>query len=202
MSNFRLVWTAAAAAAVVSNSASAAITIFNSKVLYDAQTVSLSQSLENFDAYSGSYTSPLTGVAGDVNWSATSSSGFAVAGGQMSTQMPGSMDIAFSGVAVRGVYGNFFGTDTSGNFATGLVFVTLADGTGSLIFVDDPNVFFGFYSDGPAITSISVSATSLSAGLPAARASVDNLGFSYVIPGPGAFALLGAAGLVGIRRRR
>lgn len=202
MSNFRLVWTAAAAAVVVSNSASAAITIFNSKVLYDAQTVSLSQSLENFDSYSGSYTSPLTGVAGGVNWSATSASGFAVAGGQMSTQMPGSMDIAFSGAAVRGVYGNFFGTDTSGNFATGLVFVTLADGTGSLIFVDDPNVFFGFYSDGPAITSISVSATSLSAGLPAVRASVDNLGFSYVIPGPGAFALLGAAGLVGIRRRR
>lgn len=202
MSNFRLVWTAALSAVVISTSASAAITIFNDKNLYDAQTAVFAQSLENFDAYSGNYVSPLVGVAGGVTWSATSASGFTVSAGQLSTQMPGSMDLAFSGAAVRGVYGNFFGTDSSGGFATGLIFVSLADGTGSLIYVDNPNVFFGFYSDGPAITSISVSAQSLAPGLPAVRASVDNLGFSYVIPGPGAVALLGAAGLVGIRRRR
>ncbi|MFN5497571.1 MAG: hypothetical protein ACK5C3_13470 [bacterium] len=202
MSHFRLVWAAASAAILASQSASAAITIFTNKPLYDAQTAALAGSLESFDSYSGSYTSPLVGVAGDVTWSATSASGFQINGGQMSTQMPGAMVINFSGVDVFGVYGNFFGTDITGSLAPGLVLVTLADGTGSLLYVDNPNVFFGFYSDGPAITSITVSADALSGGAPVLRASVDNLGFSYVIPAPGAAALLGVAGLVGLRRRR
>lgn len=202
MSHFRMICAASTAAILLSQSASAAITLFTSKPLYDAQTAALAQSLETFDSYSGSYTSPLVGVTGGVTWSATSSSGFQVSGGQMSTQMPGSMVINFSGADVYGVYGNFFGTDVLGNLAPGLVFVSLADGTGTLLYVDNPNVFFGFYSDGPAITSIAVSADSFPSGTPVLRASVDNLGFSYVIPAPGAMALLGAAGLVGLRRRR
>jgi len=201
MSYFRLATLAAIAAFAAAESSSAAITIFNSKPLYDDQTALLSQSLENFDAYSGSYTSPLVGVAGDVTWSASSASGFQVDGGKMSTSMPGSMTITFSGVDVFGVYGNFFGTDANGNLAPGLVFVTLADGTGSLLFVNDPTTFFGFYSNDVAITSISVSATTFPSGVPVLRASVDNLGFSYVIPAPGAMALLGLAGIVGRRRR-
>lgn len=202
MTHFRLAFAAVSAAVLVSQSASAAISIFTNKTLYDAQTAALAQSLESFDSYSGSYTSPLVGVAGGVTWSATSASGFQINAGQMSTQMPGSMIISFSGPSVYGVYGNFFGTDITGNLAPGLVFVSLADGSGTLLYVDNPNVFFGFYSDGPAITSISVTADALSGGSPVLRASVDNLGFSYVIPAPGAIALLGVAGMVGLRRRR
>ena len=92
MSFFRLATVAAMAAFAAAETSSAAITIFNSKTLYDDQTALLSQSLENFDAYSGSYTSPLVGVAGDVTWSATSASGFQIDGGKMSTSMPGSMN--------------------------------------------------------------------------------------------------------------
>lgn len=202
MSHFRLALAAASAVVLASQSASAAITIFTSKTLYDAQTAALAQSLENFDSYSGSYTSPLVGVAGDVTWSATSASGFQINGGQMSTQMPGAMTFALSGAPVYGVYGNFFGTDMTGSLAPGLVFVSLADGTGTLLYVDNPNVFFGFYSDGPAITSISVTADAVFGGASVLRASVDNLGFSYVVPAPGAIALLGVAGVVGFRRRR
>jgi hypothetical protein len=202
MSKFRLVC-AALVAAVGAQQASAAITVFSSKPLYDIQTASLSQTIETFDSMSGSYTSPLVGVTGDVTWSAVSASGFEISGGQMSTAMPGAMTISFVGPpSVYGVYGNFFGTDVNGNVAPSLVFVSLADGTGSLLFVNDPTTFFGFYSDGAAITSISVSATSFPTGAPTVRATVDNLGFSYVIPSPGAMALLGAAGLFGIRRRR
>lgn len=200
MFTHRLALAAMACSAVVTG-AHGAITVFNSKTLYDVQTATLTQSLENFNAYSGSYVSPLVGVAGGVTWSATSASGFQAVGGALTTDMPGAMVIAFSGSPVYGVYGNFFGTDAGGNIAPSLVFVTLANGTGSLLYVDNPNAFFGFYSDDVAITSISVSAEGFPPGNPALRASVDNLGFSYV-PAPGALALLGVAGLVGSRRRR
>lgn len=187
--------------ALCAHQAGADIVTYNNKTLYDAATVTYAQALENFNSYSGSYTSPLTGVANGVTWSATSASGFNVTNGQMSTAMPGSMTITFSGVDVYGVYGNFFGTDVNGNIAPGLVFVTLADGSGSLIYVDNPNVFFGFVSNGAAITSISASAQAFEPGLPVIRASVDNLGMSFVIPAPGAAMLLGMAGLIGRRRR-
>jgi hypothetical protein len=194
---------AAASAVAASQTASAGIMIFNNKTLYDMQAATLAQSIETFDSYNGSYTSPLIGITGGVTWSATSASGFQVSGGQMSTSMPGAMNIAFSAAPVYGVYGNFFGTDANGNLAPGLVFVSLADGTGSLLYVDNPNVFFGFYSSDVAITSISVSADAFPTGVPVLRATVDNLGFSYVpVPAPGALALVGAAGLVGFRRRR
>jgi hypothetical protein len=187
--------------ASLAHEASANILIFNSKPLYDVAAASYDQAFESFNSYSGSYTSPLTGVANGVTWSATSASGFVVNNGQMSTAMPGEMVITFSGVEVYGVYGNFFGTDANGDVAPGLVFVTLADGTGSLIFVDNANIFFGFVSTGAAITSISASAQAFQAGLPVMRASVDNLGMSFVVPAPGALAILGLAGLIGRRRR-
>lgn len=201
MNLFRLTMMTAVSVAATSYSASAVITVYNNKSLYDAQTTTYVQAIETFDAYSGNYTSPLVGITGGVTWSATSSSGFSVNGGQMSTQMPGSMVFDFAGQGVFGVFGNFFGTDASGNLAPGIVMVTLADGTGSILYVDNPNVFFGFSSNDVAIASIAVTADAFTTGAPVLRASVDNLGFSYV-PAPGAIALLGVAGLVGSRRRR
>jgi len=187
-------------ALVFASSASASITVFNNQALYNLATAGYVRAVEDFNDYSGSYTSPLIGTAGDVTWSASSSNGFEAVNGGLSTALPGSMTIQFTGPAVYGVFGNFFGTDISDNIVSGLVQVTLADGTGSLIFVEDPNVFFGFVSNGLAISSIEVTANELAAGLPVLRASVDNLGFDYV-PAPGAVALLGLAGLVGRRRR-
>ncbi|MBI1302573.1 MAG: hypothetical protein GC172_02125 [Phycisphaera sp.] len=187
-------------AVVFASSASASVTVFNNQALYNLATAGFVRAVEDFNDYSGSYTSPLIGTAGDITWSASSVDGFEAVNGGLSTALPGSMTIQFTGPAVFGVFGNFFGTDVSDNIVSGLVLVTLADGTGSLILVDDPNEFFGFVSTGQAISSIAVTANELAAGLPVLRASVDNLGFDYV-PAPGAIALLGLAGLVGRRRR-
>jgi hypothetical protein len=193
--------TALVLSSLIGSSASAAITVYNDQGLYQVATTSLSQGLENFNAYSGNYSSPLVGVADGVTWTATSNSGFTINNGQMSTAMPGSMNIAFSGVDVYGVYGNFFGTDANGNLAPGLVIVQLANGSGLTLYVDNPNEFFGFVSNDAPILSISATAQSFPNPNPVLRASVDNLGFSFVIPAPGAVALLGLAGLVSRRRR-
>jgi MYXO-CTERM domain-containing protein len=55
----------------------------------------------------------------------------------------------------------------------------------------------GFWSNGPAITSISIQVMGSGTLYP----SADSISVA-VIPAPGALALLGAAGLVGGRRRR
>ena len=187
--------------AALSSSASAAILIFTDSFLFDIQTASLTRSSENFNAYSGSYASPLAGSAGAVNWSATASAGLNVAGGQLSASSPGPMTIAFSGADVYGISGNFFGTDGASTVVPSLVLVSLNDGTSYLNLIDTSTVFVGFVSTGAAISSISVSAQPLPGGAASAYPTVDNLGFAYV-PAPGAIALLGLAGLVGSRRRR
>jgi len=187
--------------AALSSSASAAILIFTDSFLFDIQTASLTRSSENFNAYSGSYASPLTGSAGAVNWSATASAGLNVVGGQLSAGSPGPMTIAFSGADVYGVSGNFFGTDGASTVVPSLVLVSLNDGTSYLNLIDTSTVFVGFVSTGAAISSISVSAQPLPGGATSVYPTVDNLGFAYV-PAPGAIALLGLAGLAGSRRRR
>ena len=187
--------------AALSSSASAAILIFTDSFLFDIQTASLTRSSENFNAYSGSYASPLTGSTGAVNWSATASAGLNVAGGQLSAGSPGPMTIAFSGADVYGISGNFFGTDGASTVVPSLVLVSLNDGTSYLNLIDTSTVFVGFVSTGAAISSISVSAQPLPGGAASVYPTVDNLGFAYV-PAPGAIALLGLAGLVGSRRRR
>ncbi len=192
---------AAVVSAALSSSASAAILIFTDSFLYDIQTSSLAHSMENFNAYSGAYASPLTGSAGAVNWSATASAGLNVAGGQLSAGSPGPMTIAFSGASVYGVSGNFFGTDVASTVVPSLVLVSLNDGTSYLNLIDTATVFVGFVSTGAAISSISVSAQPLPGGTTSVFPTVDNLGFAYV-PAPGAIALLGLAGLATSRRRR
>ena len=198
----RNVMAAAVVSTAVSSTASATILIFTDQFLFDSNTTSYSRSTENFDPYSGSYASPLTGTAGAVNWSAASSGGLNVAGGRLAAGASSPMTISFSGsgVSVYGVSGNFFATDASSNVVPSLVLVSLNDGTSYLNLIDTATVFVGFVSTGAAISSISVSAQPLSGGNPAVFPTMDNLGLAYV-PAPGAIALLGLAGLVARRRR-
>ena len=70
----RNVMAAAVVSTAVSSTASATILIFTDQFLFDSNTTSYSRSTENFDTYSGSYASPLTGSAGAVAnavWHAT-----------------------------------------------------------------------------------------------------------------------------------
>ena len=198
----RNVMAAAVVSTAVSSTASATILIFTDQFLFDSNTSSYSRATENFDTYSGSYSSPLTGTAGAVNWSAASSGGLNVVGGRLAAGASSPMTISFggAGVSVYGVSGNFFATDASSNVVPSLVLVSLNDGTSYLNLIDTATVFVGFVSTGAAISSISVSAQPLAGGNPTVFPTMDNLGLAYV-PAPGALALLGLAGLAARRRR-
>ena len=69
----RNVMAAAVVSTAVSSTASATILIFTDQFLFDSNTTTYARASENFDTYSGSYASPLTGNAGGVIWSAASS---------------------------------------------------------------------------------------------------------------------------------
>ncbi len=191
-----------AATAAVSSSASAAILIFTDQFLYDINTTAYSHAMENFDSYGGAYSSPLSGSAGPVAWSAASSGGLSVTNGWLSSGVASPMTISFGGpgVDVYGVSGNFFATDAGGSVVPSLVLVSLNDGTSYLNLIDTSTVFVGFVSTGAAISSITVSAQPLPGGDPNVQPTMDNLGLAYV-PAPGALALLGLAGIASRRRR-
>ena len=196
----RNVMAAAVVSTAVSSTASATILIFTDQFLFDSNTTSYARASENFDTYSGSYASPLTGNAGGVIWSAASSGGLNVVGGRLAAGATSPMTISFSGNAVYGVSGNFFATDAASNVVPSLVLVSLNDGTSYLNLINTDTVFVGFVSTGAAISSISVTAQPLAGGNPTVFPTMDNLGLAYV-PAPGALALVGLAGLVARRRR-
>jgi hypothetical protein len=98
---------------------------------------------------------------------------------------------------VTGVGGQFFATDINFNFVPSMIMVGLADGSGFIGLVSSTSQWQGFWSTGPAITSISIQVMGSGTLYP----SADSISVA-VIPAPGAFALLGAAGLAARRRRR
>lgn len=196
------------AAAVVASStfiatdASAAVIAFTQKFVWEAYVNAQSNSifLEDFnDIADGFYASPFSSSVGPVNWNALATGGLYVQGGQFSTNVATALTFNF-GPDVRGVGGNFYGTDISFNVVPSIVTISLADGTSYVGFVDSSATYTGFYSTGAAITSLTISATPSSGGA-AVYPTADNVQFA-VVPTPGALALLGLAGLAGSRRRR
>lgn len=196
------------AAAVVASStfiatdASAAVIAFTQKFVWEAYVNAQSNSifLEDFnDIADGFYASPFSSSVGPVNWSALATGGLYVQGGQFSTNVATALTFNF-GPSVRGIGGNFYGTDMSFNVVPSIVTISLADGTSYVGFVDSSATYTGFYSTGAAITSLTISATPSSGGA-AVFPTADNVQFA-VVPTPGALALLGLAGLAGSRRRR
>ena len=191
------------ASAAIASSASATILIFPDQFRFDAQTSSYYRSTENFNTYTGFYASPLTGSAGDFNWSAASSGGLYVGtvngSAALSTNNPAPLTISFSGRTVNGVSGNIFGTDINFNVVPSIIQLSLQDGTSYIAFIDSQTAFAGFYSTGAAISAITISAQPLPGGTNAVYPTFDNM--SVAVPAPGAIALLGLAGLAGRRRR-
>lgn len=194
--------TAVAVAVSMTCSASAAVISFTNQTLWNFYSTNAGAAIftEDFNGIAdGSYSSPFSSSAGPVNWTATASGGLFVSGGQFSTNNPTSMTFTVS-PGVQGIAGNFYGTDIDFNVVPTIVQVTLNDGTSYIGFQNAATDFVGFYSTGAAISSITVSAQSASAG-GNVYPTANNLYFA-VIPAPGALALLAVAGLTGKRRNR
>jgi hypothetical protein len=188
----------ACAAAGLTAASSASISLFADAFLYDAQVNAFQRSTETFNTYAGSYSTPLLGSAGPVQWAASATGGLNVDAGRLSSTDGGSIRIDLSGAPVWGVSGNFFAT-SAGSVSGALVYVAMSDGTGFINWVDSATAFLGFFSSSGPISSIEITAASIDGST--VTPTVANLDFAYV-PAPGSIALLMVANAVAPRRRR
>ena len=182
--------------------ASGAVTVLNSQFAWNAYTAiqGATVATETFESFTG-YQPSATGTAGGTTWTANASLGqitFQELGTQkvISTALGGrTLNFTFA-PGVQGIGGEMFGTNASFEVVLAAITVTLADGTSYVNDQTSASDFVGFYSNGAAIASISVSTSTLGT-----YATVDNLYFATV-PAPGALALISLAGVVGGRSRR
>jgi hypothetical protein len=105
--------------------------------------------------------------------------------------------INFTGANVTAFGGNIFITDQFFGPVTGTMTVTLSDGSNVVLNNPYQTSFVGFTSD-TAISSVTISAT----GPGNTYITMDNLYVGVAVPAPGAAAVLGLAGVAGLRRRR
>ena len=199
----RISLSAAAMTVLMTQAASAAMVTFSNNTLWTSFSAAQGSSVatETFNSYNGFYLNGLTGNAGGIQWTASAPGELYAGSGYMSTNQADALLTFNLSPSVQGVGGNFFSTDANFNILTAVIGVTLADGTSYVGFASSAADFIGFYSTGAAISSISVS---VAGALPAGTnfATVDNLYFAVSVPAPGAFALIGVAGLVGVSRKR
>ncbi len=190
-----------------SSSASAAIVVYTSQGLWNnaVANAGLAVETETFAGVSnGFHPSPFGGSTASVVWSASASLGLVAQDGVLSTNAPETLTFTFN-PGVRAVAGNFFGTDIDFNNASVIFTVALSNGTSYTGEASTPESFTGFRSTTAAtISSLSIEVEPAQGftGPPPVYPSVDNLYFGVTSPAPGAVALLGAAGLIGLRRRR
>ena len=201
-----------ATSAFISSSASAAIATFQQYGAWQFAVTNgillpapLSIITENFNAYSGSYSNPLVGTTGPIQWSAAAVSTVPIPtnivanSGWLSTNGADENLLFTFAPGVRAVGGNFFTRDSSFNVIPALVGIFFADGSSSIQYVSSTSGFSGFISSDVAITSLQVSVYPAPAGVN--FAAIDNLYFGIPVPAPSVLGLLGLAGLVGRRRR-
>jgi len=187
----------------MSSIASGAVVVVNSQVAWDVYVAAQGATVatETFESFEVGDRSSATGTAGGTTWTANASIGeitFQELGGHriISTALGGrTLNFTFA-PGVQGIGGEMFGTNASFAVVPAEITVTLADGTSYVNDQTSASDFVGFYSNGAAIASISVSTST-----EATYVTVDNLYFATV-PAPGALALLSLAGVVGGRSRR
>ena len=191
-----------AAALSFSSVASAALYVSPNEGIYNTLVASIgcTSYTETFGSTpTGFLASGYSSSTGPVNWSATATGGLYVQAGLFSTNNSGqalTFDFSAPGLSVQAVGGNFFATDVSFNVVPAVVVVLLDDGTSYVNLMTLESSFVGFISTGAAISSITLSLPLASDLYP----TVDRMVFG-VVPAPGAIALLGLAGFVGLRRR-
>ena len=177
-------------------------TVFDNAAAFNAN-VQMGFYFENFDSvFPGAAPSldfgPVNGYSYTVGTQAGAVSGLFNDLGFISTDNEAdSIVVTFTGAPVTAVGGNFWATDISFNPTGTDITINLSDGTNVSYTSTGPSDFRGFISD-VAITSIQIDAP----GTAFAWATMDNLTVGAAVPAPGAVAVLGLAGLAGIRRRR
>ena len=207
MLNIRHFLPAATLLVAISSPASAAIVVYVNQGLWNSAVTNagLAVEAETFNQVEdGFHESPFGGSTASVEWSASASGGLYAQGGVLSTNRPETLTFTFT-PGVRAVGGNFFGTDIEFNNASVIFTVSLSNGTSFTGEASTPESFTGFRSTNAAtISSLSIEVEPaqgfMGGGVPPVYPSVNNLYFG--VPAPGAIALLGAAGLIGFRRRR
>ena len=197
----------AALLVAISSPASAAIVVYVNQGLWNSAVTNagLAVEAETFNQVEdGFHESPFGGSTASVEWSASASQGLYAQDGVLSTNFPETLTFTFT-PGVRAVGGNFFGTYQDFNNASVIFTVALSNGTSFTGEASTPESFTGFRSTTAAtISSLSIEVEPaqgfMGGEMPPVYPSVDNLYFG--VPAPGAIALLGAAGLIGFRRRR
>ena len=187
----------------IASVASGAVVVLNSQFAWNAYTAiqGATVATETFESFANGYQPSAMGTVGGTTWTANASLGqitFQELGTQkvISTALGGrTLNFTFA-PGVQGIGGEMFGTNASFEVVLAAITVTLADGTSYVNDQTSASDFVGFYSNGAAIASISVSTST-----EGTYATVDNLYFATV-PAPGALALLSLAGVVGGRSRR
>ena len=177
----------------------ASIITFSQQSVWDAFMgfQSLNVVTEDFNAIpDGFHASGFSGSVDGLTWTATATGGLVSQSGLFSTNDATALSFSFA-PGVKGLAGNFFGTDAGFSPVPSLVQVTLNDGTSSILFTSGPTDFAGFYSTGTAIAGVTITAAGAGLVFP----TVDNLFFAVSVPSPGAAASIGLAVVLFMRRR-
>ena len=188
----------AAVATFISSTTFAAVLVFDNAAVFNAGL--LESSLANFDqtfeSYSGS-AAFFTGGTGDYAWKASSANGVLGQAGVVQTlTATDTLKFDFSSGNVYGIGGLFHYVDAAGAYKSGLMKIKLSDGTSFIRSISSQTTFSGFITTGASITSLELSHIG-STGVTFSAAEALTIGY---VPAPGAFALLGLAGLVSRRR--
>jgi hypothetical protein len=198
---------ASLATLVMAPAASASVTVITNQTVWNIYSASqgATTATETFDGFPDGYGgASASGTAGGTSWTATSEGGlyFGLVNGSnaistlfSNTTVNSSINFTFA-PGVQGIGGEFFGLDENFNVMLASITVILGDGTSYTNEMNSATSFVGFYSNGAAISSMSVS-TSTANMYPA----VGNLYFATV-PAPGAIALLCFSGIASTRSRR
>ena len=190
----------------MSSIASGAVVVINSRAAWDVYVAfqGATVATEDFESFPVNAAPPSASrTVGGTTWTASAAGGLFFgnvdvppAHRVISTNFSNAtLNFTFA-PGVQGIGGEMFATNIDFGVEFARITVMLADGNSYVNDQTTATAFVGFYSNGAAISSLSVTTAT-----PNTFATVDNLYFATV-PAPGALVLISLAGVVGGQSRR